>query len=70
MVLNKTEHEQLATTLNVGGGSLANSAKIYQMSTATGAKIQPMPDVPVSNGSITYNFPPYSITLLVIDESN
>jgi hypothetical protein len=68
MVLNKTEHEQLATTLNMRGGSVANSAKMYQMSTATGAKIQPMPDMTVSSGSITYNFPPYSITLLVIDE--
>ncbi len=70
MVLNKTENEQIATTLNLSGGAFANSAKIYQMSTATGAKIQSMPDVPVSSGSITYNFPPYSITLLVIDKSS
>jgi hypothetical protein len=68
MVLNKAPQEQMATSLAVQGAALGGSAKVYQLSEATNLTIAPQPDVPVSGGSLTYTFPAYSATLLVIDK--
>ena len=70
MVLNKTAREQLATQLALRGGSVGGTAQVYQLSAAISSTIQALPDVPLTGSSLSYGFPPYSITLLVIDKGH
>jgi hypothetical protein len=69
MVVNKTPGEGLATQLALGGGAVRGPAKVYQLSEATGRVIQAQPDAPLTGATLSYTFPPYSITLLVLDKA-
>ena len=69
MILNKSDREQVAGTINLQGGALANTAKVYGFSNATGLNITQLADAQVNGSSVSYSFAPYSITLLVLDKA-
>jgi hypothetical protein len=68
MVLNKSDREQIAGSISLQGGNFASTAKVYGFSNATGLNITPLADAQVSGAKVNYTFPPYSITLLVLDK--
>ena len=69
MVLNKSDRDRQATTIDVQGGNIAGAAKVYSLSSAAQLAIQQLPDAALSGSSISYTFAPYSINLLVIDQA-
>ncbi len=68
IVINKTEKEQQQAHIELRGGTFQGKAKVYQLGNDTKGAIQALADVQVNSGSIGYKFPPYSITLLVVDK--
>jgi hypothetical protein len=67
MVLNKSPQEQIKTQINLNGSGSHGSVKIYQMSDSTDLTIKAMPDGTLVDNRISAEFPPSSITLLVMD---
>lgn len=68
MVLNKSPREAAAAQIALRGGVVGAAARVYQLSEATGRKIQPRPATALTAGTLRYTFPPYSATLLVLDQ--
>ena len=67
MVINKEPNEQITTQIQLKGGNFSGPVKVYQLGNNTGLTIQAQADAQVAGSSIRYAFPPYSVTLLVVD---
>ena len=64
MVINKVLTGSTPTTVSLAGFAAGPAAHVWQLTAAN--VITPLPDVPVSGGSVALSLPPQSITLLVI----
>ena len=69
IVLNKSPNGPMPSTLNLAGANLKGTAKVYQVSDNTNSSIKQQSDLSLDGSTIKYTFPPYSITLLVIDKA-
>jgi Glycoside hydrolase family 44/Abnormal spindle-like microcephaly-assoc'd, ASPM-SPD-2-Hydin len=65
VVLNKTA-AAISTTLSLGNFNAASSAAIYSYSNADLTQIAPKGNLPVVSNSLTYNYPAYSATMIVV----
>jgi PKD repeat protein len=68
MVVSKYLAGSTPATLNLSQFAVGTVAHVWQLTAANA--IQQLPDVPISNGAITSQLPPQSITLFVIPAGN
>jgi hypothetical protein len=69
IVVNKAPNAQSTANITLRGGAFRGPAKVYQLGNDTSGAIKQLADAPLSGSSIKYVFPPYSVTLLVVDKA-